>query len=225
MTLRITGSKFWHRDYTVPLCFSSAFLVLLFNFVPQVYGAVVVAYVLTIQIFPFSSRMSRNLVFFSLPVIGAIANYHHLCLTYNSTVLFLWTRAFAMKGRIGISDVLLYFSVIATWLLYRGAPGAIYAGGIMHGVMHPLHFLLLKSRFNIVRKLVFVIPIWWGIDNVIQYKQYFTAFWDFEIFSTYFGWALGYDKETVVKRVFLASLPLITWAQIYWDVCPVLQIK
>ncbi|MFT4802183.1 MAG: hypothetical protein ACI93N_001960 [Flavobacteriaceae bacterium] len=90
----------------------------------------------------------------------------------------------------------------------------------MQGFMNPIHFLFLWSRFKIINWLVLIIPLLWALDNIFKFNQYFVALWDFEIFALYLLWLLKLNPEKVVKRVFLFSLILITFVQMYWDICP-----
>jgi hypothetical protein len=206
----------------IPLILSAIFFVNLLWFNQYIYLVAIVTMVALIQLKPLSSKFTQNIVFFCFPVIGAIANYESVCLTYNSVILFLWCRTYATHQGILLKDILTYGLIIGTWLLYYDADinGTIYFGGIMHGFMHPLHYLFLWSRFKLIKWLVIIVPTWFMIDNIFKFEQYFVAFWDFEILSVYFLWLMGLEKEIVVKRVFLFSLPLITFCQIFWDICP-----
>ena len=207
--------------YVVAAILGVAFMLMIIDFQPYVYLGLVVILVALVQVFPLSSRFTEVLIFASLPMIGAIANTESRCLTYNSIVLFLLCRSYACYGKLQIRHIFLYFLVIATWLIeYEEANAVIYGGGIMHGFMHPLSFILLSSKKKWIRLGVFVIPALWAINNIILYKQFFVAFWDIEIFSVYFFWWIGKNKELVVKRIFMISLPMNTFAQMYWDVCP-----
>ena len=95
-----------------------------------------------------------------------------------------------------------------------------YAGAIMHGIVSPLSFYLYTRKPQWVRLCVFVVPAFFLVDNVIVYRQLFVAFWDIEIACVYLFWLLGYDKQMVVQKVLLYSLPLITFGQMYWPICP-----
>lgn len=223
MNTLIARFKSYHEEYpyVAAAMLAAGFLVMLVDFRPFVYLGLVVTLVALIQFYPLSSRFTELLVFATLPVIGAIANFHSVCLTYNSVVLFLLCRSYAIHGRLQFRHVILYFLVIATWsVFYIEENAIIYGGGIMHGIMHPVHFILLASRWKWIRFGVFFIPVLWMLNNAFLYKQFFVAFWDFEILCVYLFWWLGKNKEIVVKRIFLISLPTNTFAQMYWDVCP-----
>lgn len=200
---------------------SVGFMLMLAEFNPYIYLGFVILLVALVQYYPLSSDHTEVLLFATLPVIGAIANFHSRCLTYSSIVLFLLCRSFAIHGKLQPRHALLYFLVIASWAIhYTEENSIIYGGGIMHGFMHPLSFIMFTRKQKWIRLGVFVIPTIWALNNLFLYKQFFVAFWDVEIFLVYFFWWIGKNKETVVKRIFMISLPLNTFAQMYWDVCP-----
>lgn len=197
------------------------FAVALFRFHPYFYLALILVLVGLVQVSPLSSRLTENLVCLCLPVIGAIANVHVVCLTYNSTVLFLLCRSFAIHGTVAPRHVLVYFLMLASWVVHRNPDEtALYAGAILHGIVNPVSFYLFTRRSMLLRLGVFAVPGFWLVVNALLYDQRFVAFWDLEILSLYLFWMLGYDKQTVVKRIMLVSLPLITFVQFHWDVCP-----
>src|SRR5215470_15136655 len=103
-------------DIVVPVLLGLSFAVALASFNPHAYLLLVLIFVGLIQIHPLSSRFTENLCFCCLPMMGAIANYHHVCLTYNSTVLFMMCRAYAINGGVRFRDVVLYFLIIASRL-------------------------------------------------------------------------------------------------------------
>lgn len=215
------------RPYLLPGLLALAFVPVIFHFSLQdfsgyYYLALILIMVGMVQYFPLSSSTTEWLVFLCLPMVGAIANVQARCLTYNSIVLFLTCRSFAISGTYKPRHFLAYLLVIASWIFYYEpeANSIIYGGALMHGVVHPLHFFFLTRKRRFFHYLVFVIPVTWGLINLLVYKQLFTAFWDLEIFAVYFFWHLGFNKQTVVKRLLLLSLPLITFSQMYWPICP-----
>lgn len=208
-------------DSLVPLLMASLFVVELFAFQPDVYFALILVFVGLVQVFPLSSRFTENLVCFCLPVIGAIANLQAICLTYNPAVLFLFCRSFAIHGRLHRRHVVVYFLMLATWPFhFDTAQSPLYAAAIMQGIVNPVSFYLLTRPSRLLRLGVFVVPGFWFVVNLFFYDQRFVAFWDLEIFALYLFWALGYDKQVVVQRVLLASVPLLTFGQMHWDICP-----
>ena len=216
--LRIGASA---SEVTIPALLGLSFAVAFTFFDPHAYLVLVLIFVTLIQIHPLASQFTENLLFCCLPVIGAIANYHHVCLTYNSTVLFMMCRAYAIHGGIRFRDVVLYFLIIASWLFrFDAAQPTTYAGAIAHGIMGPTSFYLYTRRSRWARLAVFLVPGLFLIDNIYVYRQWFVAFWDVEIICVYLFWLLGYDKSWVVQKVLLFSLPLITFCQMHWPICP-----
>jgi hypothetical protein len=221
MTIAAPAAPPSRLDVVVPLLLALLFAVALVFFHPYFYLALILVFVGLVQAFPLSSRMTENLVCFCLPVIGAIANIHAVCLTYNSTVLFLLARSFAIHGRVHPRHAVVYLLMLASWPFhYDPAQSALYAGAILHGIVNPISFYLFTRKSLVLRLGIFAVPGFWLVANLLVYDQRFVAFWDLEILSLYLFWLLGYDKELVVKRLMLASLPLITFSQIHWDICP-----
>jgi len=209
------------QEFLVPLALALLFVVLIAFYHPYFHLALILAFVGLIQVNPLSSRFSENLVLLCVPVIGALANFHAVCLTYNSVVLFLLCRSFAIHGTVMPRHIIVYFLMISTWLVYYDeSQRALYAGAIMHGIVNPVSFFLLTRKSILLRLGVFAVPGFWMVVNFFLYDLRLVALWDAEICSLYLLWLLGYDKQKVVKRVLLVSLPLVTFAQMYWDVCP-----
>lgn len=209
------------RDFVVPLLLGLLFLAALISFQPYFYLALVLTFVGLVQMFPLSSRFIENLLFCCLPVIGAIANYHHVCLTYNSIVLFMMCRGYAINGRLRARDAVLYFLIISSWLFrFDDSQPTTYAGAIMHGIVSPISFYFYTRRSKWLRLGVFLVPGAFLIDNIYVYRQWFVAFWDVEIICVYLFWLLDFDESWVVQKVLLFSLPLITFCQMFWPICP-----
>jgi len=208
-------------DVIVPLILALLFLVTLFWFDMRFYLLLVLTFVGLVQLFPLSSRLIDNLVLFCLPVIGAIVNYHHVCLTYNSIILFMLCRAYAVRGHVALRDVITFFLIIGTWPIhFEYASRIAYAGAILHGIVSPLSFYLYTRKSLWLRLGVFAVPGAFLLDNLLLYKQWFVAFWDVEILCVYLFWMLGFDKQNVVRKVLLFSLPIITFLQMHWPICP-----
>jgi hypothetical protein len=208
-------------EVAVPALLGLSFAVAFAFFNPHAYLVLVLIFVALIQIHPLSSHFTENLLFCCLPVIGAIANYHHVCLTYNSTVLFMMCRGYAINGSLRGRDIVLYFLIIASWLFrFDSTQPTTYAGAIMHGIICPLSFYFYTRESRWARLGVFLVPGIFLIDNIYVYRQWFVAFWDVEIICVYLFWLLGYDKSWVVQKVLLFSLPLITFCQMHWPICP-----
>lgn len=204
-----------------PLLLAALFVAVFFHFDIRAYFALIVVFVGLIQIFPLASTFIDNLVLFCLPVIGAISNYHHVCLTYNSIILFMLCRAYAVYGHVRGRDVATFFLIIGTWPFhFEYASRITYAGAILHGIVSPASFFLYTRKPLWIRLGVFVVPGAFLIDNLLLYQQWFVAFWDVEILCVYLFWMLGFEKGSVVQKVLLASLPLITFLQMYWPICP-----
>ena len=209
----------FEKEFIIPFLLFLGFLGTVFFYNQAVYFLLIVALVLTVQLSPLSSDMTENIILLCFPIIGLLANYKNICLTYNSTVLFLLTRSFALNGTVRFRYVVVYFLMVASVPFYHENPFVLYGGAIMHGIMHPFNFFLITRKSKLVRLCVFIVPVWWGLDNLYK-GLYFTAWWDMEIFLVYFLWALGFDKRQVVQKIFLFSLPIISFAQMFWDVCP-----
>lgn len=204
-----------------PLLLALLFLAAFFSFSMRFYLVLILTFVGLVQILPLSSRFIDHLVLFCLPIIGAIANYHHVCLTYNSIILFMMCRAYAVRGRLIARDVLTFFLIIGTWPFYFDDANRItYAGAILHGVVSPISFLLYTRKSRWLRLGVFAVPFAFLLDNLLLYRQWFVAFWDVEILCVYLFWMLGFDKQMVVQKVLLFSLPVITFLQMHWPICP-----
>jgi len=226
-TPRVTAEAYPLRVATrgaellLPLLLGIGFALSFASFNRQVYLVLVLIFVGLVQVYPLSSRFTENLLFCCLPVIGAIANYHHVCLTYNSTVLFMMCRAYAINGALRMRDIVLYFLIISSWLFrFDAAQPTTYAGAIAHGIMGPTSYWFYTRRSRWARLLVFLVPGAFLIDNIYVYRQWFVAFWDVEIIGVYLFWLLGWDKSWAVQKVLLFSLPLITFCQMYWPICP-----
>lgn len=208
-------------DVIVPLLMAALFLGVFLSFDMKVYLVLVLVFVGLVQVLPLSSKLIDNLVLFCLPVIGAIVNYNHVCLTYNSIILFMFCRAYAVRGRVALRDVVTFFLIIGTWPFHFDDANRItYAGAILHGIVSPMSFYLYTRKSLWVRLGVFAVPGAFLIDNVLLYKQWFVAFWDVEILCVYFFWLMGFEKENVVQKVLLCSLPVITFLQMHWPICP-----
>ena len=210
----------FEKDFLIPFILFCGFIGLFFFYSQFIYFLLIIALVLCVQLTPLSSDLTENLVLFCFPIIGLLANYKNICLTYNSTILFLLTRSFALNRTIRFRYWVVLFLMTVSIFFYHGGPKVLYGGAIMHSIMHPLNFFLITRKSRFVKYfVVFIIPVWWGLDNFYR-GFYFTAWWDFEIFLVYFLWALGLDKRQVVQKIFLFSLPAISFAQMFWDVCP-----
>ena len=204
-----------------PLALALLFLATFFSFNMTVYLVLILTFVGLVQVFPLSSKFIDNLVLFCLPVIGAIVNYHHVCLTYNSIILFMLCRAYACYGHVRTRDTATFFLIIGTWLIhFEYANQIAYAGAILHGVVSPISFYLYTRKSFWVRMLVFAVPFGFLLDNIFIYQQWFVAFWDVEIICVYLFWLLGFEKQMVVQKLFLFSLPIITFLQMHWAICP-----
>ncbi len=204
-----------------PLVLALLFVAVFLRFDMRPYFILIVTMVGLIQIFPLSSNFVEYLVLFCLPVIGAISNYHHVCLTYNSIILFMLCRAYTVYGHVRTRDVLTFFLIISSWPFHFEQSSQItYAGAILHGIVSPVSFYLYTRKPMWIRLGVFFVPGAFLLDNMILYKQWFVAFWDVEILCVYLFWMLGFDKQTVVQKVLLFSLPVITFLQMYWPICP-----
>lgn len=204
-----------------PLLLGIAFAGVLLSFDWNVYLVLILAFVAAVQIVPLGSPLIDNLILCCLPVIGAIANVHHVCLTYNSIILFMLCRAYAVYGRVRVRDAVVFFLIIASWPFHFEESNQItYAGALLHGVVSPVSFYLYTRQSRWLRLGVFVVPGAFLIDNMLVYQQWFVAFWDVEILCVYLFWMLGYEKQMVVRRVLLCSLPLITFLQMHVPICP-----
>jgi len=205
-----------------PLLLALLFVATFLSFDMTRYLVLVLTLVGLIQVFPLSSKLVDNLILLCFPVIGAISNVHHVCLTYNSIILFMLCRAYAVFGRVRPRDFVVFFLIISSWPFHFEDRNQItYAGAILHGVVSPVSFYLYTRKSLWIRLCVFAVPFAFLLDNLFLYKQWFVAFWDVEILCVYLFWMLGFDKQSVVQKVLLASLPLITFLQrMHWPICP-----
>jgi hypothetical protein len=209
------------KEFTIPPLLGLSFVAVWVSFNAYLYLALIVVFVGLVQVYPLSSRFTENLLFCCLPVIGAIANYHHVCLTYNSIVLFMMCRGYAINGSLRIREIVLYFLIIASWIFrFDDSQPTTYAGAIVHGIVSPMSFYFYTRESRWIRLGVFLVPGLFLIDNIYVYRQWFVAFWDVEIICVYLFWLLDYDESWVVQKVLLFSLPLITFCQMYWPICP-----
>ena len=118
-------------------------------------------------------------------------------------------------------DFVTYCLIIGTWPFHFDDSNQItYAGAILHGVVSLISFFLYTRKSVWIRLGVFAVPFAFLVDNVLVYRQWFVAFWDVEILCVYLFWMLGFDKQMVVQKVLLFSLPLITFLQMHWPICP-----
>lgn len=205
-------------DFLYPLVLALLFLTCYFFFSMVFFCILVTILLVLINTNALDSRFTENMLWLCLPVMTLTANQYSICLVYNATVFMLWTRAYANDGTIKPKYVLLYLLMIVSFLWKQDSALIVYTGGIMHGIAGPLNIFLYSRKNKFINKLCFLIPLWMLYHNTVS-GYYFVAYWDVEIISYYFFWFLGYNKQTVVKRIFTLSLFIIVWAHTFYDVC------